>query len=136
VTTYTFIVGNDGKIPVGMRETLAKVFPSFAGKKVRLSVAEAQEKRSLDQNSYYWGVIVPHVRWARFEMGDALSLEQVHEDLLKQFAPIMTSQMLNGVPYGRPMRSKEMSVSQMANFITAITATMAEFGYPVPARAE
>lgn len=131
MTTYTFCILPDGRLPVGIKETLARVFPSFAGKKVKLSIAEAKEKRSLDQNAYYWVAIVPHVRHVRFEMGDPLSIDQVHEDLLSQFAPTISGKTLKGNTYLRPMRSKEMSVQQMADYITAITGLMAEFGHPV-----
>lgn len=123
-------------MPDGMRSTLANVFPSYAGKKIKLSIAEAKEKRSLDQNSYYHVAIVPHVRYARFEMGDPLSIDAVHEDLLKQFAPTVTVKGLDGSLYTRPMRSKEMSVSEMAIYITAISGVMATMGYPVPMRGE
>lgn len=134
MSTYTFCMLETGKMPDGMRTTLANVFPSYAGKKIRLSIDEAKEKRSNDQNSYYWSAIVPFVRYARFEMGDPLSLNAVHEDLLKQFAPTVTVRGLNGEAYTRPMRSKEMTVSQMAAYITAISGTMASMGYPVPVR--
>lgn len=123
---------DDGKMPEGMRVTLSRVFPSFAGKKIRLSIMEAKEKRSLDQNSYYRGVILPHVRQVRFDTGDALSLDAVHEDNIKSFAPTVECKDMFGNTYSRPLRTHEMTVAQMAEFITAITATMAQFGYPVP----
>ncbi len=132
MTTYTFCMLENGKMPDGMRATLANVFPSYAGKKIKLSVSEAKEKRSLDQNSYYWVSIVPHVRKARFDMGDPLSIDQVHEDLLGQFSPTIGAKKIDGSVYARVKRSKEMTVNEMANYITAITGFMASIGYPVP----
>lgn len=132
MNTYTFCMLETGKMPDGMRQTLANILPAFAGKKLKLTIAEAKEKRSLDQNAYYWSAIIPHVRKVRFDMGDALSIDQVHEDLLAQFAPSVRAKTADAKAYVRPMRSKEMSVPQMADFITAITACMAEFGSPVP----
>jgi hypothetical protein len=129
--TYSFCILPDGKLPDGMRATLANVFPSFAGKRIKMSIAEHKEKRSLDQNAYYWSVIVPHVRKVRFEMGDPLTVDQVHEDLLAQFAPGKEAKRMDGKPYNRPMRSKEMSVGEMADYITAITACMADY-VPIP----
>lgn len=134
MNTYTFCMLENGKMPEGMRLTLANIFPSFAGKKLKLTIAEAKEKRSKSQNDYYWTAIVPHVRKVRFEMGDPLSTEQVHEDLLAQFAPGKEAKRLDGQSYNRPMRSKEMSVPEMAEYITAITACMAQFGNPVPTK--
>lgn len=132
MSTYTFHMLDNGKMPEGMRATLSRIFPSYAGKKISLSIREAKEKRSLDQNSYYRGVILPHVRQSRFDMGDPMSLDAAHEDNIKSFAPVVECKDLFGNTYTRPLRTHEMSVAQMAEFITAITATMAQFGYPVP----
>lgn len=132
MSNYTFCMLENGKMPEGMRLTLQNVFPSFAGKKIRLSIAEAKEKRSQDQNSLYWASIVPHVRKARFDMGDPLSIDQVHEDLLGQFSPTIGAKKIDGSAYVRVKRSKEMTVNEMASYITAITGFMASIGYPLP----
>ena len=129
--TYSFMVLPSGKLPDGIKAALALVIPTYAGKKLRFTVEEAKEKRALDQNSYYWAAIVPHVRKYRAEMGDPVSIDQTHEDLLEQFAPRVAATRLDRTPYTRAMRSKEMSVQQMAEYITVITATMAQFGNPV-----
>ena len=129
---YNFMVHENGKLTDASRQIMANVISTFAGKWIKISVAERKEKRSLNQNDYYWGVIVPHVRKVRFESGDPLTAEQTHEDLLEQFAPGVSMKRLDGAVYSRPMRSKEMSVAEMATYITAITETMAAFGEPVP----
>jgi hypothetical protein len=132
--TFSFCVLENGKLPPGMKVTLANVIPSYAGKWLNLTLAERKEKRTISQNDYYWVAIVPHVRKVRFDSGDALSIDQVHEDLLAQFAPSKIATRFDGERYSRPMRSKEMSVKEMADYITAITACMAEFGEPVPVK--
>lgn len=132
MTTYTFCMLEDGKMPIGIKETLARLFPSFAGKKIRLSIEEAKDKRSLNQNSYYRGYVLTHVRHIRAENGDPVSLDKAHEDLLEEFAEQVGSKTFTGRRYTRPMRTHEMNVEQMANFITAITAMMANFGNPIP----
>lgn len=111
---------------------MANIIATLAGKRIKISVSEWKEKRSLDQNALYWAGIVPHVRKVRFDNGDPLTTEQVHEDLLAQFAPSVTMKRLDSTVYTRPMRSKEMSVPEMAAYITAITETMSSFGFPVP----
>lgn len=130
--TLTFKVLDTGKLPEGIKHTLSVLFPAYAGKTLRLSISEAKEKRSLEANAYYWVAIVPHMRKFRFECGDALSIEQVHEDMLAQFAPTVTGKRPDGTLYTRPMRSKEMSVSEMAQYINCITAWLATEGWPVP----
>lgn len=130
--TYTFCMLENGKLPLGIKETLARILPSFAGRKVKMSIAEAKEKRSLDQNAYYWVAIIPHIRQVRFDAGDPVTLDQCHEDLLEEFAPRVECKRFGGEGYTRSMRSKEMSVPEMANYLTAITARMAQFGNPIP----
>ena len=130
----SFTVQQDGKLPPGIRQTLANVIPSYAGKRVRMDIAEAKEKRSLDQNSYYHAAIVPHVRKVRFEMGDPLSLDQVHEDLLQQFSPTVTAKRADGSTYTRPKRSKELSVEDMRQYLDAIIGFIGAMGYPLSGR--
>lgn len=132
--TYVFMLENDGKLPVGIRETLVRILPGYAGKKIRMTIEEAKTKRSLNQNDYYWAAIVPHVRQVRADNGDPVTVELCHEDLLSEFAPRIQHKKVSGekVDYFRPMRSSEMNVQEMADYITCITAAMAQFGNPVP----
>lgn len=127
----TFIITPDGKLPEGIRTTLQRVIPTFAGKRMTLELREYQEKRSLDQNALLWSCINPHVRMVRFNFGDPVTIEQVHEDLLAEFAPTVECKKLDGTTYTRPMRSKEMSVKQFNDYVTAIQARMAQFGEPI-----
>lgn len=122
----------EGKLPIGIKESLARMLPAYAGKKMRMVIEEYKEKRSREANSYYWACIVPHVRHVRLENGDPVTIEQCHEDLLAQFAPQVKCLHLNGTPYFRAKRSKEMNVAEMAQYLTAITAAMSDFGSPVP----
>ncbi|MBP7662306.1 MAG: recombination protein NinB [Shewanella sp.] len=130
--TFSFQVQDNGKLTDISRQIMANIIATLAGKRIKISVSEWKEKRSLDQNALYWAAIVPHVRKVRFDNGDPLTTEQVHEDLLAQFAPSVTMKRMDSTVYTRPMRSKEMSVPEMAAYITAITETMAAFGFPVP----
>lgn len=131
---FNFQVQEDGKLTQFSRQLCANAIADFAGKWIQLTIGERAEKRSLDQNAYYWTAIAPHVRKVRFDMGDPVTIEQTHEDLLEEFAPRVTGTRLDGSTYSRPMRSRHMSVGHMADFITAITARMAEMGEPVPVR--
>ena len=123
---------DDGQIPEGIKKSLVSIIKPMAGKRMNISIQETMDKRSRNQNDFYWAGIVPHVRKVRFESGDPVSTEQCHEDLLAQFAPTVVRTKLDNSTYTRPMRSKEMSVAEFAAFITAITETMASFGFPVP----
>lgn len=128
----TFIIPADGKLPEGIRATLQRLIPTFAGKKMTLELREWKEKRSLDQNAYYRGVVLPHVRMVMFESGDANTVEYWHEVLLSSFAPMVDVVNIRGEVTKQPQRTHLMDVQTMAAFITAISAEMASRGWPVP----
>lgn len=125
-----------GKLPEGAKSALATILPEFAGKEVSITIKEKKERRNNDQNAYYWGVIIPHVRKVRAEHGDPVSEDVVHEDLLFEFAPRVEGKALKTDNGKRPMRSKEMSVKEFSEYVTVITATMANLGFPVPLEGE
>lgn len=129
---FTFFVTEQGKLPQGIRETLARVIPTFAGKKCRLSISEAKDKRSLESNRYYWGCVVSTIRQYRLEQGDAVSLEQVHEDLLSAFAPLVEREIL-GVKRIVPMRSSAMNKDNFTQYLRNIEVALADFGISLPA---
>lgn len=131
--TFTFIMKENGQLPDGMKSTLLSLFKEFSGKKVNMTFAEAKGKRSLDQNAYYRGVILPHVRNMMKEAGDLRSLDDWHETLLESFSPAMTIKDIKGIEgYLRPKRTHRMSIEEMNQFITAISAECADRGFPVP----
>lgn len=129
---YNFMVPDNGKLTDGARQIMANVIATFAGKHIRITVAEKKEKRSLDQNAYYRGVVLPHVRRVMFECGDARSLDDWHEVLLLSFSPLVNVTALNGDSVLLPERTHKMSVEDMAKFITLVSAEMAMRGEPVP----
>ena len=100
-------------------------------KEVRIILSENTKRRSLNQNSFYWGVIIPLVRQFRTGNGDTVSADQVHEDLLNEFSPTMVSMTLTGKVFYRHKRSHEMSKPEMSDYIAAITARLAEFGHHI-----
>lgn len=75
-------VSESGKLKIFKRKEFESEMLMFAGKKVILTVEKKTRKRSLCQNSFYWGVVVPMVRAGLLDTGYKLSLEQTH-DLLK-----------------------------------------------------
>lgn len=127
---------DDGKLPENGKTALASLLPSYAGKEISIVVQEKKEKRNLGQNSYYWSIIVPHVRKVRLDHGDPVTDEAVHEDLLCEFAPRKEAVGIKTMQGKRPMRSKEMSVKEFSDYVTAITAAMSAFGSPIPLREE
>jgi len=58
---------------------------TFAGKEIEVTVERKTKKRSLDQNAYYWGVVVKLTCNAMNESGDGVTPKEVHEFLKFRF---------------------------------------------------
>lgn len=76
---YIFFVSPEGKLPQGIKETLARVIPTFAGKKVRLTLEEAKPHSSDPQRRYYFGVIVESIQEMFKDAGTVISKDEMHE---------------------------------------------------------
>lgn len=129
----SFYVLETGKLPEGIKATLARVIPTFAGKKVRLVIEEAKEKRSTDANRYYWGVLVEEVRKFHLEQGHAISPDDCHEELLAVYAPMVERKALDGSIKLTPLRSSAMNKEQFYKYCLTIEVALADFGIILPA---
>jgi hypothetical protein len=74
----------DGKIPDRTRKKIAEELSSLEGKRVEITVQRLSRKRSVQQNRYYWGVLVERVREAFKETGTLHDPETIHEFLKSQ----------------------------------------------------
>ena len=75
---FSFVVGDDGKLPPGIRETLQRIIPTLAGKRVTLEIKEHKES-SDPQRRYYFAVIVPAVQAMFEDAGTRLDEDEMHE---------------------------------------------------------
>lgn len=75
-----------GKVHLDAKGTYDRFVAGLEGAKVTISVVKHRNTRSLSQNSFYWGVVIPlladHCGYDREELHDALKFRflRVHED--------------------------------------------------------
>ena len=68
------------------RGEIINALKSFEGITIKLTIEKFSNKRSNNQNSYYWGVIIPILKDAIFnEWGEVWSKEKTHEFCKMQF---------------------------------------------------
>lgn len=68
------------------RGEITNALKSFEGKTIKLTIEKFANKRSNNQNSYYWGVIIPILKDAIFnEWGEVWSKEKTHDFCKMQF---------------------------------------------------
>ena len=58
----------------------------FHSKEVTIKIERKKKSRSLDQNAFYWGVVIPLVREGLIDIGYKVGLNDSHELLKSKFA--------------------------------------------------
>lgn len=74
-------VVENGHLPPSIRQSIINVLRGLEGKRVLLTIKQITRKRSLNQNAFYWGCIIPAVRQMFEDAGTTLDEEDVHDFL-------------------------------------------------------
>lgn len=91
-------------------------------------------KRSLQQNRYYWGVVVDLVKQGLFDLGHEVSAEETHDWLKAKFNYLEVVNEETGECEHIPRSTTEMTKEQFGEFIERIAQFAAEFlGVVIPA---
>ena len=130
-------------------EYVSQQLEQYHEKEVKVTVETYREKRTLRQNAYYWGVVVPLVQKGYRQLGERLSLsgadaaitdylrvmtpEQAHDTLKKDFAYTEMYDDTTGKIFTVPKGTRDMNVEDMVEYIEQIQIWAAEFlGVVIP----
>lgn len=123
----------DGKLPKAVSERIAAVIRQFDGKRVVVTVKEQKRRRSLNQNAFYWGVVVQMVTQMFRDAGNYVDPEDVH-DFLKLRVGKLTQVFVS--PDGKVIKSigstTKLSTQEFEVYLERIRAWAAEFGLVIP----
>jgi len=75
----------DIKLPVNFRRDVVRF---FSGRPIVVTVERKRKKRSLNQNAYYWAVVIAMIRQAMNDAGENVTEQDVHEFLKFRFLRI------------------------------------------------
>lgn len=90
---YTTVTG--GRLHPAGRDTLIAEFNRHEGKDICITVERKRKKRSLNQNQYYWGVVIPACKKILEEYGNDVDDEEVHS-FLKEHVGKLTGSVIDG----------------------------------------
>jgi hypothetical protein len=76
---------SNGKMTIFNRQDLLDTCNRIGELDILITIEERKRKRTNNQNSYYWAVLVPCVRQGLLDLGHELTLEEVHEFLKVKF---------------------------------------------------
>lgn len=123
----------NGKLPDATRITIADAIKGLDGKRVIISVEEKKSRRSLNQNAFYHGVVIPTVRLAFLDAGTPLTAYECHEIL---FGAVVKHTKAITMPDGsiKEVRrsSTDMTTAEWENAMEMIRAWAAQWGIIIP----
>lgn len=130
----TFLaVVRDGKIPDYIRRQIADFIGALDGRMVRVTVEEAKKTRSLAQNDFYWGFVIPPIRQMFEDAGTSCSPDDVH-CFLKEHVMGMTKVIIlpDGTRRAIVETSTKLTTAEWETNIDKVRAWAAQWGVQVP----
>jgi len=96
----------------------------FEGQYVEISISSVKRERSLSQNSYYWGVVLPMIteEVAGKEQGrvDEEIVQQVHEEMKIRFLSFEVESLVDKSKLTFTKATKELSTSEFESYLEQI----------------
>lgn len=132
---FTFICSPEGKLPVGIASTLTAQLKALAGKKCTIELAEAKDKRSLQQNSYWFAMLDKYVVPVFREAGSNWSDFDIHEEIMKELGYEKAFVKPNGEIVAKRIHSSSFDTKQWEEFMErgrAHLATEYKIFLPLP----
>ena len=75
----------DGNARIVRRKDFDELIKSFEGKELTITIEKKKNNRSILQNNYYWGVVIPMLREGMKEHGMNVTKEECHELMKHKF---------------------------------------------------
>lgn len=123
----------NGRMGERARAGMLDLFKKLEGKKIKIRVTRVQKKRSLQQNAYYWGVVLPLVLQMFQDAGNETNAEEVHE-YLKKYVWGWTRNLHtpDGVVDIIANSSAQLSTVEWEEMMLKTRAWAGRFGYVIP----
>ena len=117
--SFTTTANADGIIKASAPHQIQMRCVALAGKRVTVTIETAKKKRSLEQNAYYFGCVVPIMQATFNQLGNDFSREQTHDILRAKF---LTVDIVNvdEVIAQRIKSTTELTTTQFAEYILQI----------------
>jgi len=116
-----------GQLRFKQRSTFLSDLQQFKDGDYILTIERKRRKRSLMQNAYYWGVVVPLVKEGLLDVGYRMTTEAVHEYLKGQFSITEIVNERTGEVLKSIGSTSEMTTSKMMDYFAEITQWAAEY---------
>lgn len=123
----------NGKLSDQARQMIMQTLRNMEGKQIEIVVKEKKRKRSLSQNAFYWGCVIPAITNMFREHGNSVDNEQVHEFLKSEVGKMNQTIVL---PDGEVKEicgsSAALKTMEFEDYLTKVRAWAAEWGVVIP----
>ena len=110
------------------RSEILETIKSFEGRDVLITFEKPKKKRSNNQNSYYWGIVIVLIKSALKDSGNNLNTNDVHDLLrLKFLKETISIKEETGEIIERVKSTTELTTSQFMEYIAEIQQFAAEY---------
>ena len=110
------------------RNEILKAIKQFEGKTILFKLSILSKKRSLEQNSYYWGVIIPITKNSINESwGEVWNTEKTHEFLKSKFLFYEKINQETGEIIRVPKSTTENTTTEQENYCSEIKEFLKEW---------
>lgn len=116
-----------GKLEFKQRSSFLTDLSAFPDGDYVITIEKAKKKRSIEQNRYYFGVVIPIVKQGLIDAGYRITTEGTHEFLKSEFNVVELVNEHSGEIIKTIGSTSEMTTSKMMDYFAKITEWAAEF---------
>ena len=107
--------------------TVTNAMKSFEGKEVVITFDKPKKKRSNNQNSFYWGVLIPLMQSGAKDLwGEVWSIDKAHKHLSNKFVFHESINEKTGEVTQTPKSTTELTTTGWEVFMTEIRIYLLE----------
>lgn len=123
-----------GRLPDNVSCRIRGTLLALDGKMARITIERQKKRRSLNQNKFYWGIVIPCVIEVLEKYGNIAGEEMAHDVCKENFLPASGRKkvFMKGIPICESLTSTELNTVEWEDYITKIRAWCAEEGVIVP----
>lgn len=134
MTTLTFQITSEGRLPDGIRSTLARVIPTYIGKTVELILNEYRPKSSDKQRAYYFSVIIKAFQDYFHKKGTWYDTDDLHDMMMREIGGFKNPYVnpFTGEPDSGRTSYKKLTKPQCEGYHILCRQWLAEHGVDCP----
>lgn len=116
----------NGKLILDRKDLFDHTLREFNNQQVLITVSKQFNKRSLQQNSYYWGVVLPTI-----SLDTGHTVNELHEIFKRMFLPPNIVNFKDK-EFKITGSTTKLSVGEFVEYIQRITAEAGQLGIHIP----